>query len=229
MSLAPTLRERLLLALALFAVLMPGRARADSTTVAAAAPAAPATEASPVTATGLLPVFGVAVDLDAAGGKPEHAVASLQKVWDQYLKAAGFNVIQIPVDVKDMGDRGAGRLAKLCVWAKTKNVRLAPILIGAPLGQALPEDYADNVGAFAAKTIELVGKEGDPQAYAQIMLYQIERPLNHPGNHGPMDPAKAAALIGKVIEKLRAAEQTGLADPPFRRPRSWRAHRSIAS
>ena len=211
MSLAPTLRERLLLALALLAVLTPGRARADSTTVAATAPAAPAAEASPVSATGLLPVFGVAVDLDAAGGKPEHAMASLQKLWDQYLKAAGFNVIQIPVDVRDLGDRGAGRLAKLCVWAKSKNVRLAPILIGAPLGQPIPEDYADKVGAFAAKTIELVGKEGDPQAYAQIMLYQIERSLNHPGSHGPMDPAKAAAMIGKVIEKLRAAEQTGLA------------------
>jgi len=213
MSAAPTSSARLLFALAvLFALLLPGRSRADSTTVAASAPAAsPATEASPVTATGLLPVFGVAVDLDAAGGKPEHAVASLQKLWDQYLKAAGFNVIQIPVDVKDMGDRGAGRLAKLCVWAKTKSVRLAPVLIGAPLGQPLPEDYADKVGAFAAKTIELVGKEGDPQAYAQIMLYQIERPLNHPGNHGPTDPAKAAATIAKVIEKLRAAEQTGLA------------------
>jgi len=211
MSLASTSRARLLLALTVLAVLIPGRAPADSTTVAASAPAAPAAQASPVTATGLLPVFGVAVDLDAAGGKPEHAVASLQKLWDQYLKAAGFNVIQIPVDVRDLGDRGAGRLAKLCVWAKTKNVRLAPILIGAPLGQPIPDDYADKVGAFAAKTIELVGKEGDPQAYAQIMLYQVERPLNHPGNHGPSDSAKAAAMIARVIEKLRAAEQTGLA------------------
>jgi hypothetical protein len=213
MSTAPTLRACLLLALALFAVLIPGRAPADTATATASAPpaASPATEASPVTATGLLPVFGVAVDLDATGGKPEQAVSSLQKLWDQYLKAAGFNVIQIPVDVRELGDRGAGRLAKLCVWAKSKNVRLAPILVGAPLGQPLPDDYADKVGTFAAKTIELVGKEGDPQAYAQIMLYQVERPLNHPANHGPMDAAKAASMMAKVMDKLRAAEQTGLA------------------
>src|SRR2546428_99718 len=61
-----------------------------------------------------------------------------------------------------------------------------------------------------AKTVELVGKS-DPQAYAQIMLYQVERSLNHPACHGPTDPSKMATLIQQAVEKVRAAEQTALA------------------
>src|SRR6185369_1063123 len=186
-------------------------ARAEDAPAAPAA-AGDASSASPVSATGLLPIFGVAVDFDALpnNAKPDDAVASVQKLWDGRLKAAGFNVIQFPVDARELGDKGAARLAKLCAWAKTNNVRLAPALQGASPGEALPPDYPDKVGAFAAKTIELVGK-GDPAAYAQIMFYQRERPLNHPGNHGPMDAAQAASLIANTVTKLHAAEQAALA------------------
>src|SRR2546426_5528229 len=196
-------------ALVAAAFLAPQVALGDPAPASSPAPAAATTEASPVSATGLLPVFGVAVDLDAMG-KSDQAVASMQKLWDQYLKNAGFNVVQFPVDVRELGDKGAGRLAKLCAWAKTNNVRLAPILSGAPVGSALPEDYPDRAGAFVAKTVEQVGKS-DPQAYAQIMLYQVERSLNHPACHGPTDPSKMATLIQQAVEKVRAAEQTALA------------------
>jgi len=203
----PGARHALALIL-LLASLVPGWASGESGGPQAAAPAATATEASPVSATGLLPVFGVAVDLDAMG-KPDQAVSSMQKLWDQYLKNAGFNVVQFPVDVHELGDKGAGRLAKLCAWAKTNNVRLAPILSGAPVGSPLPDDYPDKAGAFVAKTVELVGKS-DAQAYAQIMLYQIERSLNHPASHGPADASKMATLIQQTVEKVRSSEQAAL-------------------
>ena len=170
-------RSPALAALVLILMAAPGWARAEGD-AAPAAPASSAASSSPVSATGLLPIFGVGLDMDALppGASPEDAVASVQKLWDKYLKSAGFNVIQFPVEVKELGDQGAGRLAKLCVWAKANDVRLAPLLVGAPAGEALPGDYPDRVGAFAAKTIELVGKAGDPQAYSENvseMMYSL--------------------------------------------------------
>src|SRR5687767_1489469 len=220
MNAGTTSRALAALALTLLAAapFEPARARGEETTPAAAAAtgsdaATGSAAASPVSATGLLPIFGVGIDFEAlpAKAKPEEAVASIQKIWDSYLKGAGFNVIQFPVDVRETGDRGAARLAKVCVWAKANNVRLAPILTGAAAGEALPADFPDKVGAFAAKTIDMVGKEGDQQAYSQIMFYQVERPLNHPASHGPMEAPQAAEIVAKAIEKLHAAEQAALA------------------
>ncbi|HYR53105.1 MAG TPA: CARDB domain-containing protein [Candidatus Dormibacteraeota bacterium] len=210
-----TIAKTLTLAALLASAVAPGWARAEGEAAAAPAPAAqsPTESASPVSATGLLPIFGVGLDLDglSSSASPDDAVASVQKLYDKYLKAAGFNVIQFPVEVKELGDKGAGRLAKLCVWAKANNVRLAPILIGATQGEALPGDFPDRVGSFAAKTVELTGKAGDAQAYSQIMLYQLERPLNHPATHGPIEAAKAAEILKATVEKLHASEQTALA------------------
>ncbi|HXF59249.1 MAG TPA: hypothetical protein VN539_05455, partial [Candidatus Saccharimonadales bacterium] len=207
-----TIARTLVLAAFLASAMPPGWARAEGEAAAATPAPAPAS-ASPVSATGLLPIFGVGLEFDglSSNASPDDVVASVQKLWDSYLKAAGFNVIQFPVEAKELGDKGAGRLAKLCVWAKAHEVRLAPILIGSPAGEALPSDYPDRVGAFAAKTIELAGKAGDAQAYSQIMLYQLERPLNHPASHGAMEAAKAAQILKAAVEKLHAAEQTALA------------------
>ena len=167
-----TIAKTLTLAALLASATAPGWARAEgeAAPAPAAPPAAPPESASPVSATGLLPIFGVGLDLDglSSSASPDDAVASVQKLWDKYLKAAGFNVIQFPVEVKELGDKGAGRLAKLCVWAKANNVRLAPILIGAAPGEPLPGDFPDRVGAFAAKTVELTGKS------AQSMLKLME-------------------------------------------------------
>ena len=211
----PRSRSAIALTLTLAAILAsavaPGRARGAGE--ASGAATAAAASSSPVSATGLLPIFGVGLELDGlpSNASPDDAVASVQRLWDKYLKAAGFNVIQFPVDVKELGDRGAGRLAKLCAWAKANDVRLAPLLIGAAPGEALPGDFPDRVGAFAAKTVELVGKTGDAQSYSQIMFYQLERPLNHPASHGPMEAAQAGEIMRATVEKLHASEQAALA------------------
>lgn len=188
-------------------------ARADD------APVTPTTAAPAATAAtvGLLPIHGVAVDLDALPGDGRgsdrtaaQATVALQSLWDSYLKGAGFNVIGFPVDVHDLGERGAIRVARLCTWAKQNNVRLAPNLVGAPEGKPLPADYPQLAAAFVGKVIAELGAAGAP-AYAQIMLYQLGRPLNHPASHGPMEAAAASAVLKAAAESVRATEQAALA------------------
>src|SRR5262249_44368944 len=137
-------------------------------------------------------------------------LASLQKLWDSYLKGAGFNVIEFDADVRDLGESGAGRVARLCAWAKQNNVRIAPTLVGAEEGKPLPADYAHLAASFVGKVIADLGAAGAP-SYAQIVFYQLERPLNHPGSHGAMEATAAAAVLKNAAENVRAAEQAGLA------------------
>lgn len=162
---------------------------------------------------GLLPVHAIAVDLDrlpGAGKGKDGEVAALQKLWDSFLKGAGFNVIEFDVDARDLGDRGAGRVAKLCLWAKQNDVRLAPTLIGAPEGKPLPPDYADLAASFVGKVIAELGPAGI-NSYSQIVFYQLERSLNQPASHGPMETAVASKLLEAAARSVRAAEQVGLA------------------
>jgi hypothetical protein len=198
------------------ALLSPAQAQSESaaTTTPSATPATPS-----VSTIGMLPIHGVSVDLDALPtpgkdkDKPKNndeMIAALQSLWDSYLKGAGFNVISFTADVNDLGERGAGRLARLCTWAKQNNVRIAPTLIGAPEGKPLPTDYPNKAASFVGKVIATLGAEGAP-SYAQIMLYQLERPLNHPASHGPMEASAAAATLKATAEAVRAAEQAGLA------------------
>ncbi len=174
--------------------------------------AAPATSAPP-TATaatvGLLPIHGVTVDLDGLAAKRGESLAALQSLWDDYLKAAGFNVIGFSVDASDLGERGAVRVARLCEWARKNNVRIAPNLVGGPEGRPLPAEYPTQAAAFVGKVIAELGPTNAP-AYAQIMLYQLGRPLNHPGSHGAIESADAAKRLKAAAENVRAAEQAAL-------------------
>jgi hypothetical protein len=181
-----------------------------------AAPAPASAPQSTAAAVGLLPVHGIVVDLDALPGADKSAahgnadLAALQKLWDSFLKGAGFNVIEFDVDVHDLGDGGAGRVARLCGWASQNNVRIAPTLVGAAEGQPLPADYAHLAASFVGKVIATLGA-GGIAGYSQIVFYQLDRPLNHPASHGAMDPAAASALLKSAAESVRAAEQAGLA------------------
>lgn len=179
---------------------------------AAAADPAPAPTAT-AASVGLLPVHGVTVDLDALAGKgsgsPDDVVTAMQSLWDSHLKAGGFNVIGFDVDVHELGDRGAVRVARLCDWAKRNNVRIAPNLVGAAEGQSLPADYATASAAFVGKVVAELGAANAP-SYAQILLYRLGRPLNHPASHGPMAANDAAARLKAAAEAIRAAEQAGL-------------------
>lgn len=97
-----------------------------------------------VSQTGLLPVYGVDLNFDAAwvdGAKfpsesAEHpgggVNATFQQVWEA-LKPSGFNIVRVPIDIRDMPG-AANRLATLCVWAKANNVSLIPVLLGAERG-----------------------------------------------------------------------------------------------
>lgn len=108
-----------------------GRACAGAMLVALA-PTSTTTSAT-ATAVGLLPVQGILVDLDALPGVSgksadrgkNDALEALQQLWDSYLKGARFNVIEIQVDVPDLGSRGAERVAQLCDWSR-QNTSASP-------------------------------------------------------------------------------------------------------
>jgi hypothetical protein len=177
--------------------------------------------ASSVAAVGLLPIHGITVDLDALApankkGKPQsrdQAWDETQKLWDTYLKGAGFNVLHVAVDVMETDGRSAERLARMCEWGKARGVRLAPNLIAGPEGAPLPPDYADKAAAFVGQVIEQVRRAGTGAEanYTQIMLYQLGRPLNHPASQGPLDAAASAGAMKRAAERVRATEQTALA------------------
>ncbi len=97
-------------------------------------------DAQSISRAGLLPVYGVDFAFDVwwvdgarfpsqSANYSSFGVSAFQKVWDS-LSASGFNVIRFPVDVRDRRS-SAMRVANLCEWAKSNNVRLVPILVGA--------------------------------------------------------------------------------------------------
>ena len=138
------------------------------------------------------------------GNAADDNFGALQELWTSYLKGAGFNVLYLPFDVHDLGDRGAGRLARLCLWSKQNNVRLAPVLAGAAEGQPLPADYATHAASFVGKVIANLGP-ANLASYSQIMFFQLERPLNQPASHGAIEASAAQTLLKSAAESVRAA------------------------
>jgi len=181
---------------------------------------APAPE-SAVSAVGLLPIYGITLEFDKSwvDGKKFPSAAlnvgvseAFQQLWDNHLKACGFNVLRFPVDVRDPKSEESTRLANLCLWAKQHNVKLAPGLIGSESGQPLPKDYATKASSFVRSLLSLLkrNKGKDLDAYGQIAFYQLEQPLNHPAVHGQMEAAAAADLLKKTANNIRKAEESAL-------------------
>lgn len=174
-----------------------------------------------ISQTGLLPIYGVDLAVDAAwvdgvqfpsqsAGHPNYGVnAAFQQVWDA-LKSSGFNTVRFPVDVRD-AQGGPNQVANLCIWAKNNNVRLVPILIGAGRGQPVGVDYASKVSAFVKGLLTaLRGEKGENlESYKQILAYQLEDEMNHPGLHGAMLPQSAQLRLLQAASALRKAEQDG--------------------
>src|SRR5262249_3243278 len=98
----------------------------------------------------ILPLFGIDMNFDPSwvdgSDVPSKSTqyghngvnAAFQKAWDK-LKSAGFSTIRFKVDLRD--SQAAARLANLCIWARTNNVILIPVLdstAGADTLAALP-------------------------------------------------------------------------------------------
>ncbi len=174
-------------------------------------------EAQAVSQTGLLPVYGVNFNFDAAwvdgASFPSRTPVndSFQQVWDA-LKPSGFNVVRFRVDVRDA--QAANRVANLCVWAKSNSVKLVPVLIGAERGQRLGVDFPLNVSMFVKKLLAALrsGDGSSREAYAQILAYQIEDAVNHVGWHGGMPSQIAHLRLLQAASALRKAEQEGIKD-----------------
>ncbi len=180
----------------------------------------PPPAAAAISESGLLPVYGMTLELDKSwvDGKkfpnPTPVSAEFQQLYDSQIKPCGFNVLRVQFDVNDGKAEESTRLANLCVWAQQQGLKIAPILTCGEIGKPYPKDYAARAKAFVTTVVSALkrNKSANLPAYGQIAFYQLGNPLNHPGNHGVVDPATAAESVKKAAADIRAYETTALAE-----------------
>ena len=175
-----------------------------------------------ISQTGLLPVYGVDLRLDpgwvdqkqfpsSSASFPNSGTSStLQQVWTA-LQPGGYNVLRIPLDVRDAG-AAANRAANLCLWAKNNNVQLILVLSDSDSGQPIGQDFPAQAATFVKTLVTLLrGNNGQylPN-YSQVMAFQLEDELNHVGKHGGMAAAVAQQLALQVAKSLRQSEKDAL-------------------
>jgi hypothetical protein len=175
-----------------------------------------------VSQSGLLPVYGVDLRLDPtwvdSGNFPSQSAnfpnsgtsSAFQQVWGA-LQPGGYSVLRVTLDVRDSAS-AANRAANLCAWAKANNVRLILTLTAEDVGQPISDSFPKQASDFVKALLGLVrAKNGQYLAnYAQIMAYQIEDELNHPGKHGGMNESAAQQLALAAAKSLRSTEHDAL-------------------
>ncbi len=134
-----------------------------------------------ISQTGLLPVYGVDVELDPSwvdarqfpsqsSSFPNFGTsAAVKQLWSA-LRPGGYNALRVPIDVRDV-TRAANRVANLCVWAKNNNVQLILVLSAEDQGQPISQDYPNQTSTFAKTLVSLLKTNGGQYLpnYAQIM------------------------------------------------------------
>jgi len=175
-----------------------------------------------ISQTGLLPVYGVDARLDPSwvdGSQfPSQSTnfpnsgtsAAFQQVWGA-LQPGGYSVLRVPLDVRD-STGSANRAANLCVWAKSNNVQLIFLLTGEASGQPIGADFPKRASDFLKAFVALMrGNNGQYLAnYTQIMAYQINDEINHPGHHGGMVESAAQQLALAAAKSVRSSELDAL-------------------
>lgn len=156
-----------------------------------------------ISQTGLLPVFAIEMNFDPSWVDGDNAPSKsatyghngvndkFQSAWDK-LKSAGFNTIHFALDLQDA--HSATRLANLCIWAKSNNITLIPVLQNIAV---------NNPGAVFPAALVSALRAGDGQnaaAYTQIAYFQVET---------TNAAEKQKALLGS-IDALRSAELKAL-------------------
>jgi hypothetical protein len=175
-----------------------------------------------ISKTGLLPVYGIDVSLDPSwvdgNDFPSHSSnfpnsgtsATFHSLWTT-LQPGGYSVLRVSLDIRDAAG-AAKRAANLCLWAKANNVQLIFLLTGSDAGQPLGAEFPKQTSDFAKALVGLIrGNNGSylPN-YSQIMAYQLEDELNHPGRHGGMTESAAQKIALAAAQSLRSAERDAL-------------------
>lgn len=165
-----------------------------------------------VATSGLLPVYGIELRADRtwvdsqfpsrSTSFPNSGVSSaFQAAWDS-LKTGGFNILRLPIDVRD--SQSANRLANICAWAKSNNVKVLPVLVG-----ATQADYDSKAAALVKAVVSALKSGQASDAYLQITAYQLDDEMNHVGVHGPL-PSSIAQQLVRAAQNIRAAEKQAL-------------------
>jgi len=133
----------------------------------------------------------------------------LQQVWSA-VQPNGFDLLRIPLDIRD--SQSATRAVNLCSWAKNNNLKLIFVLTGADPGQQLPSDYPKVASEFLKALVGQFRATGDQSLanYSQIMAFQIDNELNHPGQHGGMTSSNGVRLGLEAAKSLHKAQKDAL-------------------
>jgi hypothetical protein len=187
-----------------------------------------ASQAQAVSQTGVLPVFAVDMDIDpswvdgdtAPSTSPQFSHGGVNDTLDQawtILKPAGFDMIRFPVHLED--PKSPVRLANLCLWAKSNNITLIPVLQGTAAMRSNSSAMASALGTFITSLISrLRGGDGSALAsYTQIGFYQLERPMNHAGLYPNVAASAAQQLLLAASAALRQAELRLCKEQAFKR------------
>lgn len=195
----------------------------DKQGAATGAQPAPAQNTQAISQTGLLPVYGVDLRVDPAwvdqnqfpsssSNFPNSGTsATFQQIWSA-LQPGGYNVLRVPLDVRDPKS-AANRAANLCAWGKSNNVQFIFVLGAFDPGQTIGQDFSSQVANFVKTLVTLLRANNGQYlpAYSQIMAFQLEQELNHPGKHGGMSAAAAQQLGLLAAKSLRQSEKDALA------------------
>jgi hypothetical protein len=167
---------------------------------------------------GLLPIFAVDMEFDRSwidgsdvpSKLPQYSHSGVNDTFQQawgVLRAGGFSTIRFPLDIGD--PQATTRLSNLCLWGKTNNVSLIPIL---KIAGDNPQDnaLAAATSAFAAAIVSRLRTAQQLTDYAQISYYEIEDAMNHAGLHPNLTPERAAQILLTAADALRKSESQAL-------------------
>jgi hypothetical protein len=180
-------------------------------------PAQPAQPSSAISQSGMLPMFGIDLQVEPAwvdgSGFPSSSAKygnsgvsdALQQTWS-LLRQGGFNIVRFPLNLGDA--QSATRLANLCLWAKANNVLLVPVLSLDSGKTPTAETAAALEKALISKMRSGAGEQ--LAAYSQIAYYQIGDRLNHAGLHRGQSRQQLAQQAIAAAEALRNSETAAL-------------------
>src|SRR5215469_7444833 len=184
-----------------------------------AAPMNPTANTQAVANSGLLPIYGVELNVDKTwidgANFPSQSTdfpnvgvnASFQQVWDA-LKPAGFNFVRVGIDVYDL-PASANRAANVCNWAQRNNVKVVLVLRGTT--GAGNGDYASSATAFVKALAGLLKQDAYKVSYGQIAAFELAPGLNNPSSLQKVSAnAKAPDLLTQTAQSVRGGETDAL-------------------
>jgi len=118
--------------------------------------------------------------------------SQMELIWEHYFEPTHARVIRAEVNIFEFDQnvalrtRSANSVANLAIWARARD---AYLILNLNLGDGkayetgLELSYGDAAFEFVSQLANTL-LPLDPDAYARILVYQVENEMNHPWHHG---------------------------------------------